>query len=74
MIRMPLSALPSLTWAQVGEWFVGAPLRIILTIALAIVEAHDGSIEVIRSGPDGSTFRITFPPSQPPPGRTSPSS
>jgi protein-histidine pros-kinase len=45
-----------------------------LTIALAIVEAHDGSIEVVRSGPDGSTFRITFPPSQPPPGRTSPSS
>lgn len=37
MVRMPLSSLPSLTWAQVGEWFVGTPLRIIATIALAIV-------------------------------------
>jgi len=34
---MPLSSLPSLTWAQVGEWFVGTPLQIIVTIALAIV-------------------------------------
>lgn len=37
MVRMPLSSLPSLTWAQVGEWFVGTPLRIIATIALAIL-------------------------------------
>ncbi|HEX6056260.1 MAG TPA: mechanosensitive ion channel family protein [Intrasporangium sp.] len=34
---MLLSSLPSLTWAQVGEWFVGTPLQIIVTIALAIV-------------------------------------
>jgi moderate conductance mechanosensitive channel len=37
MVRMPLSSLPSLTWAQAGEWFVGTPLQIIVTIALAIV-------------------------------------
>jgi len=47
-----------------------------LTIALAIVEAHDGAIEVVRSGPEGSTFRMTFPtsraggPQADPPGRT----
>lgn len=32
-----------------------------LTIALAIVEAHDGRLEVVRSGPDGTTFRMTLP-------------
>ncbi len=32
-----------------------------LTIALAIVEAHAGTIEVVESGPEGSTFRMTFP-------------
>ena len=32
-----------------------------LTIALAIVEAHAGTIELVRSGPEGSTFRMTFP-------------
>ena len=32
-----------------------------LTIALAIVEAHAGTIEVPRSGPEGTTFRMTFP-------------
>ena len=32
-----------------------------LTIALAIIEAHAGTIEVLRSGPDGTTFRMTFP-------------
>ena len=32
-----------------------------LTIALAIVEAHAGTIEVLRSGPEGTTFRMTFP-------------
>jgi protein-histidine pros-kinase len=32
-----------------------------LTIALAIVEAHAGTIEVVRSGPGGTTFRMTFP-------------
>ncbi|MDV3222705.1 mechanosensitive ion channel family protein [Intrasporangium sp.] len=34
---MPLSSVPTLTWAQVGDWLLGAPLRIILTIALALV-------------------------------------
>ena len=32
-----------------------------LTIALAIVEAHAGTIEVVSSGPQGTTFRMTFP-------------
>lgn len=32
-----------------------------LTIALAIVEAHAGTIEVVRSGSQGTTFRMTFP-------------
>ena len=32
-----------------------------LTIALAIVEAHAGTIEVVSSGKEGTTFRMTFP-------------
>lgn len=32
-----------------------------LTIALAIVEAHQGRLEVVRSGPRGTTFRMTLP-------------
>jgi PAS domain S-box-containing protein len=32
-----------------------------LTIALAIVEAHAGTIEVVASGQEGTTFRMTFP-------------
>jgi PAS domain S-box-containing protein len=31
-----------------------------LTIALAIVEAHAGTIEVVSSGEGGTTFRMTF--------------
>jgi signal transduction histidine kinase len=31
-----------------------------LTIALAIVEAHAGTIEVVSSGAEGTTFRMTF--------------
>ncbi|MCW2820177.1 MAG: sensor histidine kinase [Marmoricola sp.] len=32
-----------------------------LTIALAIVEAHAGTIEVVATGEGGTTFRMTFP-------------
>ncbi len=32
-----------------------------LTIALAIVEAHAGLIEIVSSGPQGTTVRMTFP-------------
>jgi PAS domain S-box-containing protein len=32
-----------------------------LTIALAIVEAHAGTIEVVSSSKEGTTFRMTFP-------------
>ncbi|SDT14862.1 PAS domain S-box-containing protein [Nocardioides scoriae] len=32
-----------------------------LTIALAIVEAHAGTIEVVRGAGEGTTFRMTFP-------------
>ena len=43
----------------VAQQMQGAGLG--LTIALAIVEAHAGTIEVVRSGGDGTTFRLTFP-------------
>jgi PAS domain S-box-containing protein len=43
----------------VAQQMQGAGLG--LTIALAIVEAHAGTIEVVRSGGDGTTFRMTFP-------------
>ncbi len=43
----------------VAQQMQGAGLG--LTIALAIVEAHAGTIEVTRSGPEGTTFRLTFP-------------
>jgi signal transduction histidine kinase len=32
-----------------------------LAIARAIAEAHEGTISVARSGPDGTTFRMTLP-------------
>lgn len=34
---MPLRSLPALTWAQAGEWLIGAPLMIILTVVIAVV-------------------------------------
>lgn len=34
---MPLSSVPMLTWAQVGDWLFGVPVRIIVTLALAVV-------------------------------------
>ncbi len=43
----------------VAQQMQGAGLG--LTIALAIVEAHAGTIEVVHSGGDGTTFRLTFP-------------
>jgi protein-histidine pros-kinase len=45
--------------AAVAQQTPGAGLG--LTIALAIVEAHAGTIEVVESGPQGTTFRMTFP-------------
>ena len=45
--------------AAVAQQTPGAGLG--LTIALAIVEAHAGTIEVIRSGPEGTIVRLTFP-------------
>jgi PAS domain S-box-containing protein len=47
------------TPAAVAQQTPGAGLG--LTIALAIVEAHAGTIEVAASGPGGTTFRMTFP-------------
>jgi PAS domain S-box-containing protein len=47
------------TPAAVAQQTPGAGLG--LTIALAIVEAHAGTIEVVSSGPAGTTFRMTFP-------------
>jgi signal transduction histidine kinase len=32
-----------------------------LTIVLAIVEAHGGTIDVVRSDSTGTTFRMTLP-------------
>ena len=34
---MPRLMIPSLTWAEVREWFLGAPMDIIITILLALV-------------------------------------
>jgi protein-histidine pros-kinase len=45
--------------AAVAQQTPGAGLG--LTIALAIVEAHAGTIEVVESAPGGTTFRMTFP-------------
>ncbi len=45
--------------AAVAQQTPGAGLG--LTIALAIVEAHAGTIEVVNSGEPGATFRMTFP-------------
>ncbi len=47
------------TPAAVAQQTPGAGLG--LTIALAIVEAHAGTIEVVGSGQGGTTFRMTFP-------------
>jgi PAS domain S-box-containing protein len=48
------------TPAAVAQQTPGAGLG--LTIALAIVEAHAGTIEVVQSAQDqGTTFRMTFP-------------
>jgi PAS domain S-box-containing protein len=47
------------TPSAVAQQTPGAGLG--LTIALAIVEAHAGVIEVVSSGPGGTTFRMTFP-------------
>lgn len=45
--------------SAVAQQVPGAGLG--LTIALAIVEAHQGSIGVVKSGSTGTTFRMTFP-------------
>lgn len=34
---MTPSSLPSLTWAQVGDWLLGAPLQAFLTVVVAVV-------------------------------------
>jgi protein-histidine pros-kinase len=47
------------TPAAVAQQTPGAGLG--LTIALAIVEAHAGTIEVVTSGQGGTTFRMAFP-------------
>ncbi len=47
------------TPSAVAQQTPGAGLG--LTIALAIVEAHAGVIEVVNSGQGGTTFRMTFP-------------
>jgi protein-histidine pros-kinase len=47
------------TPSAVAQQTPGAGLG--LTIALAIVEAHAGTIEVVNSGKGGTTVRMTFP-------------
>ncbi|MDN5791333.1 MAG: mechanosensitive ion channel family protein, partial [Micrococcales bacterium] len=34
---MPLRSLPTLTWAQAGDWLIGAPLTILVTVVIAVV-------------------------------------
>jgi len=45
--------------SAIAQQIPGAGLG--LTIALAIVEAHSGSIGVVKSDPAGTTFRINLP-------------
>ncbi|MCW2784265.1 MAG: histidine kinase [Marmoricola sp.] len=45
--------------AAIAQQVPGAGLG--LTIALAIVEAHHGTIGVVKSDVSGTTFRLTFP-------------
>jgi protein-histidine pros-kinase len=45
--------------SAVAQQIPGAGLG--LTIALAIAQAHGGSLELVRSGSSGATFRMTFP-------------
>jgi len=45
--------------SAVAQQMPGAGLG--LTIALAIAEAHRGSIGLVKSGPDGTTFRMQLP-------------
>ena len=64
MVRMPLSSLPTLTWAEVGEWFVGTPLRIIATIALAILVMrllHQVIDRVVAGATSRHTERVAEP-------------
>ncbi len=53
---MPLSSLPSLTWAQVGDWLLGTPLKVIVTILLAAV-ARWLLLRLIARVVDGATSR-----------------
>lgn len=50
--------------SAIAQQIPGAGLG--LTIALAIVEAHSGSIGVVKSDPEGTTFRINLPLAIPP--------
>jgi small conductance mechanosensitive channel len=34
---MTPSSLPSLTWAQVGDWLLGTPLQVVLTVFVAVL-------------------------------------
>ena len=45
--------------SAVAQQVPGAGLG--LTIALAIAEAHHGSLGLVRSGPAGTTFRMELP-------------
>ena len=37
MRRMPLSSLLSLTWPEVRDWLLGAPLQVVVTVAIAVI-------------------------------------
>lgn len=56
MSRMPLSSLSSLTWAQVGDWLVGTPLKIVLTVVLGLV-ARWLLLRLLGRMVDGATSR-----------------
>jgi len=56
MSRMPLSSLSSLTWAQVGDWLVGTPLKIVITVALGLV-ARWLLLRLLARMVDGATSR-----------------
>ena len=69
MARMPLTSLPTLTWAEVGDWLLGAPLTIIVTVLVAIVASWLVG-RLIRRVVDSATSRHSERLASLPGGRT----
>ncbi|MEO7131929.1 MAG: mechanosensitive ion channel family protein [Dermatophilaceae bacterium] len=62
---MPLSSLSTLTWGQVGDWLLGAPVRIIFTLVIALAVRwllHRVIARVVESATSRHTERIAALP------------